>query len=117
MCLKFQSDCVGVCVWRCLVVFVVCSCVLCAFSVALEVGFTFRVLCSFACLCACVFVRAFAYQVVSMYASLFVRCCVLYIDVRFVFALCCRVRLLFLFVIALFGSALPLMGPGHFSQE
>ena len=78
----------------------------CAFNVALEVVFTFRVLCFVACLCACLFVRAFACQVASMYAFLCVRCWFLYIDFRFVFALCCRVRLLFVFVVALFGSSL-----------
>ena len=98
----FQSDCVGVCVWRFLVVVIVCSYVPCAFNVALEV-FTFRVLCLFACLCACSFVRAFACQVASMYASWFVRCLFLNIGFRFVFDLCCRVRLFFVFVVALFG--------------
>jgi len=66
---------------------------------------------------ACLFVRVFACQAVSMYASLCARCLFLYVGFRFVFALCCRVRLLFVFVVALFGSALHLMGPGLFSQE
>ncbi len=89
----FQSDCVGVCVWRFPVVFVFYSCVLRAFNVALEVVFTFRVVRLFVCLFACLFVRAFACQVASMYASWFVRCLFLNIGFRFVFDLCCRVRL------------------------
>ena len=117
---QFQSDCVRVCVWRFLVVFVFCSCVLCAFNVALEVVFTFRVVCLFACLFACLFVRAFACQAASMYASLFVRCLFSHIGFRFVFASCCRVRLSFVFVVALFGSSLSLMGlatPWTFKQN
>ena len=76
---------------------------LCAFDAALEVVFTCRVVCLFACLFDCVFVRAFACQVASMYASWFVRCLFLNIGFRFVFDLCCRVRLFFVFVVALFG--------------
>ena len=87
--------------------------VICAFNVALEVIITFRVLCLFACLFACLFVRAFACQAASMYASLFGRCLFSHIGFRFVFASCCRVRLSFVFVVALFGSSLSLMGPGH----
>ena len=65
-------------------------------------------------------VRSLVCVLVCSFARLLIRlflCMHLYIDVRFVFALCCRVRLLFVFVVALFGSVFPLMGPGHFSQE
>ena len=73
--------------------------------------------CVFVCLCVCLCVRSRVCLLSWFCVCAFVCCWFLYIDFRFVFALCCRVRLLFVFVVALFGSALPLMAPGHFSQE
>ena len=70
--------------------FVFCSCVVCAFNVTLEVVFTVRVLCLCACLFACLFVRAFACQVASVYAFVFVRVLFPNIGFRFVSAVCCR---------------------------
>ena len=74
-------------------------------------------------LCVCLLVCLLVCSLACLFVKLVLcmRVCLLlffvYVYFRFVFALCCRVRLLFVFVVALFGSALHLMGPGHFSQE
>ncbi len=106
---EFHLYGVCVCVWRFPVVFVFARvCFVPSMRLLKLCSLVVSCVCLLVSLIVCSFARLLVRLLLCMHLCLFVVCCC-----RFVFALCCRVRLLFVLVVALFASSLSLMGPGH----